>query len=217
MFTPLQNRACLSGSSASEPEEDTCILVLLWLWKRQPKDATTSLERSPETDCPDWETPPKPALPWQAKQEHSLGPGLLRAGFGRANAAPSAISYPLAASRGKDQGAKQRGCVRGLQRLAPPHCTSPARFKTQGLSPSSRQPFSRPWGRPSPPFSSGDTASAPHKLQLWTTARNPISAWKLQKGIEPSRPILKHHAHCWQRERERRQPGALHPSALGTQ
>lgn len=46
--SPAADRACPGGHVHP---------VLLWLWKSQPQDTTTSLERSPKTVCPDWDDP----------------------------------------------------------------------------------------------------------------------------------------------------------------
>lgn len=94
-----------------------------------------------------------------------------------------------------------------------PLCPSPASLRTRGLSPSSEQPFCRPWGHPLRLLAKGGTASAQHKLQLTaeTTARNPIPAWKLQKGIRPSRQYSST-THTTAGGKGSREPGALNPS-----
>lgn len=141
-----QERHPLETSPAADgAPENTCISVLFWLWKSQPQDTITSLEKSPKTVCPDWDTPqkqecsPHPELPegsmleWAELTQH-LQPQL-----------PSCCLLWQAPRNRAERG--------HIQHLTPPLCTAPARFKTRGLSLSSWQPFPRPWGHPSLPFS----------------------------------------------------------------
>ncbi|XP_074691828.1 uncharacterized protein LOC141928072 isoform X2 [Strix aluco] len=138
-----------SVSSASEPEEDTRVLVLLWLWKRQPKDTATSLERSPEADCP-----LQPVAGKAGTQPRSRAARKLCDGIGRANAAPSAISYPLAASPVKETKKRNR---EALCSWAAAPCTTSLHFTCQvqnmRTEPVLKAAFLQPWGCPSPPFS----------------------------------------------------------------
>lgn len=85
----------------------------------------------------------------------------------------------------------------------------------------SEQPSCRPWGHSLRLLAKGGTASAQHKLQLTaeTTARNPVPAWKSQKGVEPSRQYSST-THTTARGKGSRGPGALNPSPrllLGTE
>lgn len=148
-----QERHPLETSPAADgAPEDTCISVLFWLWKSQPQDTITSLEKSPKTVCPDWDTP-QPVLPWQAKQERSPHPELPEGSMLEWAELTQHLQPQLPSCCLLWQAPRNRAERGHILHLTPPLCTAPARFKTRGLSLSSWQPFPRPWGHPSLLFS----------------------------------------------------------------
>ena len=98
----------------------------------------------------------------------------------------------MAGTEEQSRGAELTGCS---ATPLPLHLT--CRNQNTRTEPGHKAVFFQALGMLSLPLTKGDAASAQHKLPLTaeTTARNPSSAWKLQKGMEPSRPKLNQHAH----------------------